>query len=63
MPSTSKAQFRKMEQLFSQGQITREQLDNFNHGVDYAALPEHVAPVTSHTLQNPLKGKRRPRRP
>ncbi len=59
MPSTSKAQFRKMALLHEQGQITDEQFANFNEGVDYNSLPEH-SPTGKHN--NPLKSTRRPRR-
>jgi hypothetical protein len=61
MPSKSKAQFRKMGELYSQGKITRAQLEDFNKGADYQNLPEHVAPKVSSTVANPLNGTRRPR--
>lgn len=43
MPAKSKAQFGEMGMLYSQGKITRKQLEDFNKGVDYKELPEHVA--------------------
>jgi hypothetical protein len=62
MPSTSKAQYRKMEQLFKEGRISAQELENFNSGVSYSDLPEHVAPKVSSTTFNPLRRTRRPRR-
>jgi hypothetical protein len=47
MPSKSKAQFGEMGRLFEQGKITRKQLEDFNKGVDYKKLPEHVKPKKS----------------
>jgi hypothetical protein len=44
MPSKSKAQFGEMGRLYSQGKITRKQLEDFNKGVDYKKLPGHVKP-------------------
>ena len=43
MPAKSKAQFHEMGMLYRQGKITRQQLDDFNKGVDYNSLPEHSA--------------------
>ena len=42
MPSESRAQFGKMGLLYSQGKITRKQLEDFNKGVHPKDLPEHV---------------------
>lgn len=42
MPSKSKAQFGMMGMLYSQGKITRKQLEDFNKGVHPEELPEHV---------------------
>ena len=60
MPSKSKAQFGEMGMLYSQGKITRGQLEDFNKGVHPSKLPDHVAPKER---KNPLKGTRRPRNP
>ena len=38
-PAVSKAQFRKMFILFKQGKITKKQLDEFTHGVNFKKLP------------------------
>jgi len=54
MPSKSKAQFGKMGSLYSQGKITRKQLEDFNKGVHPNKLPEHVS-----DRKNPLHGTRR----
>ncbi len=51
MPAKSKAQFGKMGQLCSEGKITRKQLEEFNKGVDFDALPERVGgPKKIHKL-------------
>lgn len=39
MPARSKAQFKKMFILYKQGKITKEELNEFTHGVDYKKLP------------------------
>lgn len=39
MPAKSKKQFKKMHLLYKQGKITKKQLDEFVHGVDYKSLP------------------------
>jgi hypothetical protein len=57
MPSKSKAQFGEMGRLFNQGKITRAQLEDFNKGVDYKSLPEHVG-----KRHNPLEGTRKRRK-
>ena len=43
MPAKSKAQFREMGYLYSQGKITRKQLEDFNKGIHLADLPERVS--------------------
>jgi len=40
MPAKSRAQFRKMYQLYEDGEITKEELDKFTKGVDYKRLPK-----------------------
>jgi hypothetical protein len=46
MPSKSKAQFGEMGMLYSEGKISRKQLEDFNKGVHPNKLPEHVKPKT-----------------
>jgi len=43
MPAVSKAQFKKMFLLYHQGKITKKQLDEFTHGVNYGKLPAKKA--------------------
>jgi len=40
MPAKSKAQFKKMFVLYQQGKITKEELNEFTHGVKYKSLPK-----------------------
>jgi len=40
MPAKSRAQFRKMYQLYEDGEITKEELDKFTKDVDYKRLPK-----------------------
>ena len=40
MPAKSRAQFRKMYQLYEAGEITKAELDKFTKGVDYRRLPK-----------------------
>jgi hypothetical protein len=39
MPARSKAQFKKMFILYKEKKITKKQLDDFTHGVNYKKLP------------------------
>lgn len=42
MPSKSKAQYRKIEDLFLAGKITEKMRNDFNANVDYDSLPDYV---------------------
>jgi len=55
MPSKSKAQFREMGYLYSQGKITKKQLNDFNGGIHLDALPERIGEKRG------VKPKRTPR--
>ena len=44
MPAVSKAQFKKMFQLYKENKITKEQLDKFVSNVDYSKLPKKKRP-------------------
>ena len=54
MPSKSKAQFGEMGYLYSQGKITRKQLEDFNKGVHLSELPDYVSTPT----KKPTRRKR-----
>lgn len=54
MPSKSKAQFGEMGVLYKQGKITRQQLEDFNKGVNYDELPEYSPKAT----KKPVRRKR-----
>ena len=56
MPSKSKAQFGEMGMLYSQGKITRKQLEDFNKGVHPSELPDHVAPKSRKVPKRRKRG-------
>jgi hypothetical protein len=56
-PVVSKAQFGKMFILYKQGKITKSQLDDFTHGVNYKKLPERVKPKVKAVAKKRRKKK------
>ena len=58
MPSRSKAQFGKMGALYTQGQIDRKTLEEFNQGIHMKDLPEHVKKKKKSKKKKARKKKR-----
>jgi hypothetical protein len=58
MPAKSQAQFKKMQVLYSQGKITKKQLDDFDaeENVNYRKLPKRLHP-RKRVKRVPRKGR------
>lgn len=58
MPAKSKAQFKKVFVLERQGKMTKKQVGDFTHGVNYKKLPDRVK-----KKKRPVRRPKQPARP